>query len=253
MPRSAHKLFHQPQIFTSFSNLIAAQSTRHGGVSPAPYQSLNLGLFTNDESSNVQENRRRFFSSLDVEEYQVAGSFQVHQDQVKVVEVPGQWDGFDALITRQKEVFLTVTIADCVPVLLYDPVQQAVAAIHAGWRGTVAQVVVKTLREMERQYQTKPANCLAFIGTCIDGDHYEVGLEVAEHFSALQKKWRPDRQKFYVDLKKANLDQLQSQGVQPKNIETSPYCTVADNDTFFSHRKEKGTTGRMLAVIGMKK
>lgn len=252
MPVSELHLYHKPKILEPFPTLIAAQSTRLGGISLSPYQSLNLGLFTKDNPENISENRKRFFSSLQICEEQTAGSYQVHQNQVKMVERSGQIEGYDALVTNKKALYLTVTIADCVPVLIYDPAQQAVAAVHAGWRGTVAQILPLTLKTMADHYGTKAEDCLAFIGTCIDGNSYEVGLEVANHFSVDQKRWDETRQKFFVDLKKANQDQLLSNGVQSKNIEISPFSTVLNNETFFSHRFEKGTTGRMLAVIGMK-
>jgi YfiH family protein len=245
-------LYQRTKIFQPFKDVVAAQSTRNGGISPKPYQSLNLGLFTNDNRTNVAENRRRFFSSLQIREEQVVSSYQVHGDQVKVVKAPGQLEGFDALITNKRGLYLTVTIADCVPVLVYDPAQQVVAAVHAGWRGTAAQIIAATLKTMEGRYGTAAKDCLAFIGTCIDECSYEVGEEVAECFSYQQKRWDENRHKFFVDLKKANQDQLLTWGVPPENIEISPFSTVLNNDSFFSHRHEKGTTGRMLAVIGMK-
>lgn len=244
--------FKTPTIFQNFDHLVAAQSTRLGGVSPSPYASLNLGLFTQDKVANVQENRRRFFTALGISESQTAGSYQVHKDKVKVIEAPTMLEGYDALVTNKPDVYLTITIADCVPVLIYDPVQQVVAAAHAGWKGTVAQIAQKTIQTMTRQFGSLPINCKAFIGICIEGAHYEVGTEVANHFPASQKNWHEERQKYYVDLKKANQDQLRAAGVLAEHIEVSSYSTVANNDTFFSHRYEKGTTGRMLAVIGMK-
>lgn len=245
-------LYQLPNVFRNFTSLVAAQSTRKGGVSQAPYKSLNLGLFTEDDDINVAKNRQRFFSNLGISEEQTVGSYQVHQNNVKVVEKAGQWTGFDALITNKKSVFLTITIADCVPILIFDPVQKAVGAVHAGWRGTIAQVLTNAIRQMEKHYKTKTEDCLAFIGTCIDGANYEVGPEVARHFPAGQKNWNESRGKFFVDLKKANQEQLLSLGFPPEHIEVSPYSTVTHNDHFFSHRFENGITGRMLAVIGLK-
>ena len=252
VPKLKNALFQKTEIFQKFDHLIAAQSTRHGGVSKFPFHSLNLGLFTQDDAQHVSQNRQRFFSALGIDESQTVGSYQVHGNEVMVVETPGQLEGYDALVTNKPGVFLTVTIADCVPILVYDPVQQVVAAIHAGWRGTVAKIVFKTLTTMEDQFGTCSEDCHAFIGTCIDGSSYEVGMEVAIHFPDSQKEWHEDRQKYFVDLKKANQEQLLSKGVSPRQIEASPYSTVLHNDTFFSHRHEKGQTGRMLAVIGMK-
>lgn len=252
MPLNKSDLYQQPKIFAPYNALILAQSTRKGGISQAPYHSLNLGLYTNDKNEYVAENRHRFFSSLQIQAKQIAESYQVHGNLVKVIQEPGQLEGFDALITNKKNIFLTVTIADCVPILVFDPQREVVAAVHAGWRGTAANILSLTLTAMTQHYDTKAKDCLAFIGTCIDGTCYEVGLEVAAHFSNEQKRWDKIRNKYFVDLKKANRDQLLAAGLLPEKIEVSPFSTVENNDTFFSHRLENGTTGRMLAVIGMK-
>ena len=251
-PKPPDSFFQKIEIFQKHNHLIAAQSTRKGGVSVSPFESLNLGLFTEDSPQKVSENRLRFFSALGIKEAQTVSSYQVHGDNIKVADQPAQLEGYDALVTNKAGIFLTITIADCVPILIYDPVRQVVGAVHAGWRGTVAGIVAKTLQVMQAEYETLARDCQAFIGTCIDGNSYEVGLEVADHFSPNQKYWNEERQKFFVDLKRANKDQLLSQGVLPEQIEISPYSTVEHNDTFFSHRHEKGKTGRMLAVIGMK-
>lgn len=241
-----------PNIFSPFARVVAAQSTRHGGVSTFPYQSLNLGLHTADDPKRVIANRSIFFTGLGISEEEIAGSFQTHQDQIKIVDQAGQLEGFDALISNTPGLFVAVTIADCVPILVYDAEHQVVAAVHAGWRGTVARIVYKTLNQMKAAYMSKGENCFAFIGSCISLRCFEVGEEVATQFSDQLKVWDEDRKKFRVDLKMANKVQLLESGIPEYQIEVSPYCTFHDNDRFFSHRKEKGTTGRMLAVIGIK-
>lgn len=250
--QQAAELFRSPSIFKHFPQLVAAQSTRRGGVSPHPYASLNLGLFTDDDIENVRENRRRFFSALEVEPGAVAHSYQVHEDQILVVERPGAYRGYDALITNRSGIFCCVTVADCTPILVYDPKNEAVAAIHAGWRGTALQIVRKTLDKMRETFGAQAADCQAYIGTCIAECSYEVGVEVADHFDPGHKRFDAERNKFYVDLKAANKTQLLAAGLPEKNIEVSPHCTFLQNDRYFSHRKEMGTTGRMLAGIGVR-
>lgn len=232
-----------------------AQSTRHGGVSPAPWTSLNLGLHTDDDPARVQENRRRFFAALDVDPSWVAGGHQVHGAEVCVVDRPGQYEGYDAFVTDRRGIFLSVTVADCVPVLLYDARTGAVGAAHAGWRGTVAGVVRAALDAMQRHFATCPRDVRAWIGAAIGFDHFEVGEEVARHFAARQgelllKKPGARPGKWYVDLKAANRLQLEEAGVPAAQIELAPWCTVTHNADFFSYRKEGGRTGRMLAVVG---
>lgn len=245
--------FRKPLIFSPFPNVIAAESTRHGGVSSPPYHSLNLGIFTDDSKADIAENRKRFFNLLQISQEKVAWSFQCHGDKILKVDHPVHADGYDALITNQPDIYLSVTIADCTPVLIYDPSSQSLAAIHAGWKGSVAGIVRKTIQAMIHHYQAKPENCHAFIGTCIDGRSYEVGWEVADLFPSAHKIWNKDRGKFTVDLKVANKTQLLEMGIPDSQIEISPFSTYIDNEDFFSHRKEKGITGRMLAIIGQRK
>lgn len=245
--------FQKPQIFKNFPNIVAAQSMRHGGISPSPFESLNLGLYTEDAFKNVRENRKRFFAQLGFNEGQVVGSFQKHEDWILTADEAKQYKGYDAIISQEKDLLLSITIADCVPVLIYDSKTESVAAIHAGWKGTVAGIVRKTLEKMDRKFGTRGADCFAFVGTCIDECSFEVGDWVAKKFDSKFKAWNEERQKFFVDLKKANNLQLLNFGIPETQIEVSPYSTVLNNEDFFSHRKEKGMTGRMLGVIGMKK
>lgn len=239
-------------VLDRYSSLVAAQSTRHGGVSSPPYNSLNLGLYTADSTELVRENRRRFFQQLGLDPAQVAGARQVHGDAILRVEEPGEYEGYDALITDQPGIALTVTIADCCPVLLYDPERRVIGAVHAGWRGTVAGIAGKAIQYLTVHFGADPMDIQAYVGACIDRSSYEVDADVADHFAQAYKLWDPDRRKFYLDLKKANRDQLLAQGIQGEHIGLSPWCTVRNNEHFFSHRHEGGKTGRGLAVIAMK-
>jgi len=245
-------MYRIPEIFLKFSNLIAAESTRHGGVSPAPYFSLNLGGSTLDSVENVTINNNRFFEALDVEPEQIAKSHQVHSSEILKVTAGGRFEGFDALITNVKNIQLAVTIADCTPILIYDPVNQTIAAVHAGWRGTVQNIVLKTAKALQIEYGSDPGDCIAYVGTCIDECSFQVGEEVAVNFDSAYKRWDSSLQKFFVDLKQANKDQLLLAGLKSENIGISPYSTVLNNDDYFSYRNEKGLTGRMLATIGIR-
>ncbi|ODS81290.1 MAG: hypothetical protein ABS46_11880 [Cytophagaceae bacterium SCN 52-12] len=242
----------RPVIAEKFPGLTMAQSTRYGGISEGLYASLNLGLSTGDEREAVEENRRRFWSALGTSEAHTAGGYQVHGSEIKVVDKPGYYDGHDAFVTDQPDLFLDVTVADCVPVLIFDPVKKAIAAIHAGWRGTVEQITGKTVALLQKAYGTNPADCIAYIGTCIGFDSFEVSAEVAREFAPELQKEAGSPGKHLVDLKEANRRQLLQAGMTDEFIEVSPFCTVADHHRFFSFRKEGGVTGRMLAVIGMR-
>jgi YfiH family protein len=242
---------YRPAIFDKIQNTIAAESTRHGGVSPFPYHSLNAGYYTDDDPRNIRENRDRLFATLGISESQVASSHQVHGDQILLAEAPGCYEGYDALMTNCPGVFVAVTIADCTPILVCDPVNRAVAAIHAGWKGTAARIVEKTVEAMSHHFSTAPGDCLAYVGTCIDECSYEVGEEVGKQFDTPFARFDRASGKYCVDLKAANAAQLEGAGILRENIEISPFSTVLHNEDYFSHRKEKGVTGRMTAVIGL--
>ena len=245
-------LLRRPAIFGRFPGLSAGESTRHGGVSAPPFASLNLGKSTDDNLEHVAENRRRFCNTLGFDPNQMAFSYQVHGDQVRLVTEAGGADGYDALITQVPGVLLAVSIADCTPILIVDPVTKGIAAIHAGWRGTEAQIARKTMEAMQAAFGTRPETCWDYVGTCIDECSFEVGQDVADHFDAAFKQYNADTDRFLVDLKKANCAQLQFCGIPAAQIETSAYSTVLHVEDYFSHRKEKGQTGRMLCAIGWK-
>ncbi len=244
-------LYYKPALFSRFPRLIAAESTRHGGVSPAPFASLNLGINTTDDAANVDENRRRFFMSIGAATDQFASSHQTHGTEIYRATEAGRFDGYDALISNTPGLLIGVTVADCVPILVYDQQQQAVAAIHAGWRGTVGRIVTKTLVAMQQQFGTQAEQCYAYVGTCIDDCAFEVGPEVADQFDPAFKRAVVASNKSVVDLKAANTHLLTEFGIPTTQIAISPYSTVINNDTYFSYRAEKGQTGRMLAVIGL--
>lgn len=241
----------KPAVFEPMKAVVAGQSTRHGGVSVFPWHTLNLGKSTDDNPEHVAENRRRFCAALGFTPAQLAWSRQVHGDQIRVATAPGGAEGFDALVSNVPGILLAVSVADCVPILVFDPINQAVAAIHAGWRGTVSNIVGKTLEKMSELYGTRGADCLAYIGACIDECSFEVGDEVAEAFDSPFKRFDVQREKYFVDLKKANAAQCSAFGIPENQLEVSPFSTVLHNEHFFSHRKEKGVTGRMMAAIGL--
>ena len=236
----------KPAIFQSIPGLVAGVSTRHGGLSESPYSSLNLGIHTDDSPDIVEKNLALFCEDIGVSPSDLARSYQVHGDKIWVTGRPGYQTGFDAMVSVQAGVFAGVSIADCTPILLADPVAGICAAIHAGWKGTVAGIVEKTAKRMIENRGSNPANILAYIGPCIGLANFEVGDEVAAQFAA-EYKTRVNN-KWHVDLKAANAAQLEKLGIT--QIEIDPACTVENNADYFSHRKEKGFTGRMIALIG---
>jgi polyphenol oxidase len=241
-----HNRVIRPDIFSHIPQLVAGISTRHGGVSSQAYQSLNLGIHTDDDPLAIEANLKLFCADLGIAPEALALSYQVHGSAIWHARIPGYETGFDAVLASEQGIFAGVGIADCCPILLADPVRQTAAAIHAGWKGTVAQIVSKTASALIAQ-GSNPADMMAYIGPCISLAHFEVGDEVAEQFEHKEKHGA----RWHVDLKATNAAQLQALGIT--QIEISDYCTVANNDVFYSHRKEKGITGRMLAVIGFQR
>lgn len=246
------KSYFSSKFEQDFPQLIMRESRRNGGVSSFPYESLNLGLNTQDDIECVNKNRQIFFDLLNITSDQVVGSLQVHDDVILEATASGYFSGYDAFVTNQKDLFLTIGIADCTPILIFDPITSSIGAAHAGWKGTAKSIAAKTLLKMKELYGTKPKDCFAFIGTCIDTANFEAGEEVAEKFDKPFVHYFPNSNRPYIDLKSANLHQLLELGIPKENIEISEFSTVLDNEHYFSYRKENGQTGRMLAVIGIK-
>ncbi|HYM20229.1 MAG TPA: peptidoglycan editing factor PgeF [Candidatus Kapabacteria bacterium] len=239
-----------PEIFRCFPEIIAAQSTREGGVSPMPL-GLNLSNHVGDDPANVAENRKRFYAEIGVPaDAQFVYQNQIHSGNVNVVQGgEGVVPNSDALVTSEQNTFLVVSIADCTPILLYDPVAKIVAAVHAGWRGTEQLVTVNAVRAMAA-LGARPERIYAFIGASASGEHYEVGAEVATLFEKNHYTELPNG-KCLLDIKKANRDQLLIAGLPLGQIEINPRCTITD-DALHSYRRDGKRSGRMFAVIGKK-
>lgn len=238
----------QPEIFKKFSGLIFGFSTKTGGVSPAPLN-LNLSYSTDDDQKNVKSNRKLFFDKLGISEECVTFQRQIHSSEIKYSGSPDFIDGCDAIYTDKKNNFLSVSTADCIPVFVYSPDKKIVAGIHAGWKGTSAQIVFKTIEKIKHDFSLQSKSLFAYIGPGICCEHYEVGLEVAELFDENEKKQKGN--KYLLDLKKANFNQLIKSGLKEYNIEVSELCTYCNPDLFHSYRREGEKSGRMLGVIGM--
>jgi polyphenol oxidase len=237
-------------------------STRLGGVSPFPAGDLNLAGFDEDSSDNIYENRRRFLNAFDGD-YQLTTAWQVHGDHIKTVrsadDVAETDSKFDALVSGLPGILIGVKTADCVPVLIGDPVNKAFAAVHAGWRGTVQSIVIKAVEKMKAEFGSDRGDLICAIGPAATCANYEIGQDVIDAFSesfediaGLFKHTRDGHA--LIDLHLANREQLIKTGVRDENIYTAPFCTMDRPDLFFSYRLEKkkyGKTGRLLSVIGL--
>ena len=240
-----------------------AFSTRLGGVSPLPENALSLGNLSQDERANVLENRRRLQAALDVADWRLVTAKQIHSPDVRSVrdtaDAAGEPTTCDALTANLPATLLAVQTADCLPILLGDAATGAFAAVHAGWRGTLAGIVARTVERMQQAYGTRPADLIAALGPAISSPAFEVGPEVLDAFRrefAYADELIADLQpsgKGHLDIAGANVRQLLDAGLAPDRIHDCGLCTWFRNDLFFSYRRERGAekpTGRLMGVIG---
>jgi YfiH family protein len=210
---------------------------------------LNLSFNVGDKKENVEENRNRFFGALGIDSHRVALPRQKHTSTVRLATQPGVYEECDALVTNTPGIYLSVSIADCAPVLLFDPKRQAVGCVHAGWRGTERQIVSAAVARMISEFSSVPENILAFVGPCAGPCCYEVGEDVAGLFD---KDFRSSRNgRMYLDIKKAVAAQLRSAGITDSHFEVLGDCTICGSEFYHSFRRDRDKSGRMAAVIGM--
>ncbi|NOS85736.1 MAG: peptidoglycan editing factor PgeF [Ignavibacteria bacterium] len=237
------------KILSSHIELTHGISTRF--VDEPPYYN-NLSKHVGDEPETISKNRARFFGSLGIAEASLVHANQVHSDGVSIVTKPGLYPNTDALITSQKGLNLVISIADCMPVMIYDKTNGVIANIHSGWRGTQKNIVGKTISIMKTDLHSKPAELIVFMGPAISKPNFEVDKDVAEMFPAEYVSQKPKSEsKFIVDTGRVVYESLLLAGVPANNIEQYPECTF-DNAHLHSYRRDKSGSGRMFAVLGMK-
>lgn len=224
---------------------------QHSGI--GHFFSTKNGDFTNlDELDDVFNLKKSFL---------VIGK-QTHSDEIEIITSANKskdFVGVDAYITNEKGICIAVKTADCTPVLLFDPVQKVVAAIHSGWRGTVQNITGKTISKISEEFQVQPKNIIAAIGPCIGHRNYEVGEEVAIQFRELFScnpaiifEANASHLKPKISVRNAIQQQLLNSGVQPENIEVSEECTFDNGADFHSARREGAKTGRLINGIWLK-
>jgi YfiH family protein len=238
-------------IFRSFAELLCVVSTRQGGFSQGGYTGLNLGKHTGDQLSLVRKNRDHFFGRLGLTEQQVALGEQVHSARVRQVSRAGVYAQTDALITREKNLFLAVLIADCFPVFLFDPFSATVAVIHAGWRGTQAGIIENALVKLKSELNIPAGRIIAAIGPGLQRECFEVRKDVYGLFAQRYLSVHPEPDKKYLDLRQVIVDILLQQGISGEKIEWSAGCTFCSAEKYYSFRREEKNSGRMMGIIGI--
>lgn len=258
--------------FGKFSNfperlVTHAISSRLGGLSQAPFDQMNLAMHNGDAIEVVKKNRALFCEAIHLDPCKLVTAEQVHSDHVLLVdesyagkgatEYIDAIKGTDALITNCVNLPLMLFFADCVPVLIVDPVHRAIGICHAGWKGTVHKIAQKTVLAMQRNFGTQSQDCFVGIGPSIGPCCYEVSQEVVEQFSMAfaenrNKIFKPFADKWKLDLWAANQLQLKEIGVCADKIEVPHICTACNAKLFFSYRADCTKTGRIAAVLSLK-
>ena len=224
----------RPDVFAPFPNLVAGFTTR---------------AFTEAEPGSIGPARQRLADRFGFQA--VASVGQVHGADVALVHEGGQVAAHDGLVTDETGLLLTVISADCALVLLADPESGVVGACHSGWRGTVANIVIRTVEKME-EVGAQAHRLHAYLSPCIGVEAFEVGEEVAEAFGSEAVVHRPHWERPHIDLKAAVATQLRESGVSEAQTEIDTACTATDRGRFYSYRAESGTAGRMVGFIGRK-
>jgi YfiH family protein len=240
--------------------LAAGFTTRNGGVSRPPYNSLNLAYHTEDARYNVEGNRSTLTRAFDLQPHQLLTVNQVHGNDILVVDHPN-YDlchfltvECDAVVTNQTDIMIGVLVADCFPVLLFDPDRRAAAVVHAGWRGAAAGILKKAVDSMENVFECRPARIFAAVGPGIGAHNYIVDRPVRDAFRRGSGNWQQiaeevDLGQWRLDLRKSCLLQLQDAGLSESNIDAAEECTCCHREMFFSYRRDKGQTGRQMGFV----
>ncbi|MBW1859979.1 MAG: peptidoglycan editing factor PgeF [Deltaproteobacteria bacterium] len=240
-------------------------STRVGGHSSSPYDSLNLSFNVGDTPENVRKNRERLVEAIGIPLNCVTTAKQIHDAHVKVVskglrgrgsvDYDGAINGTDAMVTNVPNTCLVILLADCVPLLFYDPLKEVIGVAHAGWKGTLGFIAQATIKTLLEHFGSSTQDIFVGIGPSVGPCCYQVGQEVVSQieqvFGTKQHLVinRSADGKGYLDLWEANLKQLLDAGIPEENIETARTCTCHHPNVFFSYRHEKGKTGRFGAGI----
>ncbi|MCF7801523.1 MAG: peptidoglycan editing factor PgeF [Candidatus Marinimicrobia bacterium] len=240
--------FVQPRNLPKPDDVLVGMTTRNGGVSRGYFQSLNMGFSVNDNAEHVRTNRNLIWESLKISETRLAKPEQVHSDHLALVQAAGTFPATDALITHEPNIFLTIQTADCLPILIWTGDGEWLAAIHSGWGGTEQGLPAEVIAFLLSGSGYAPDEFFVWIGPGLGVCHFEVGAEFESKFDPQFLEHRNGER--YFNNVAAVKAQISGQGIPAENLEVVDECTYCESEKYFSHRRDKGVTGRMLAVIG---
>jgi YfiH family protein len=236
------------KIFSQYDKIIHGISVR---IPNEPPHFNNLSRNAAQHQREAINNQNRFYSQLGINPNRIAAANQIHSSNITVVDNPGIYKNTDAFITNKPNLFLTISVADCAAVMIYDPVSKSVANIHSGWRGTLNNITGKTISEMNKYFGSNPNDFIVYISPSISKNNFEVNQDVADLFPNLYKEKKLNSNgKYLIDLKKMIYVSLINEGVLKDNIEISDFCTF-ESPFLHSYRRDKAQSGRMFAVIGL--
>ncbi|MCL2377387.1 MAG: peptidoglycan editing factor PgeF [Defluviitaleaceae bacterium] len=253
-------------VYYTFENLDALGIVRHGfstrigGVSRGPFEAMNLGFGTADDRENIKENYRLFCDAVGFSPENIVMSGQTHTTNIHNVNDASEsgLKDIDGLVTDKADIVLVTYYADCVPLLLCDPVKKVIANCHAGWRGTAHNMAGKAVEKMMTDYGCSPRDIVVGIGPSISCKNFEVGPEVAEEFKNLlpfsvdfMYNSKYVENKFHIDLWGINRQSFIGAGLRESNIETAGMCTFDEEALFYSHRRSGGQRGSLAAFIAI--
>lgn len=238
----------------------AGFTNRNGGVSRAPYNSLNLGFNTSDHRSNVEANRSTVTRAFGIQPHMLLTVQQTHGSDILILNDPNydlshfQTVECDAIITNQPGIMLGILVADCYPVLLFAPEQQVAAVVHVGWRGAAAGILPKAITAMSNEFGIRPEQLFAAVGPGIGAHRYEVDRAVRDAFRAGTDNWsriavETELGKWQLDLRLSCQLQLQSAGLVDQRIEIAEQDTCCHRELYYSYRRDHGETGRQMGFV----
>jgi hypothetical protein len=243
---------------SKFENVIHFSTTRIGGVSSGRLFSLNIGYTVNDNPKNVSRNLEHLAESIGFEKKQMVSPKQTHSSNIGIVNTEHDiFPDTDALITNIPNLCIFIRTADCVPILLFDPVKKVIAAIHSGWKGTIQKISKHTINSMRKEFGTEPKNIIVGIGPSIGPEVYEVGSEVLEMFNNSFGKNQfvnpiEGSNKGFLNLWEVNKQILIETGIPDNQIEVAETCTYSNSELFYSARRDGVKTGRLATGIILK-
>jgi len=239
----------KPLIFEQFPEIIFGFSTKIGLERKKPYY-FNLSKSVDDDENIVEENRKSFFSSLNIKSENIIYQKQIHSNKVTYVSKAGYFGERDALITDKPNLALTISTADCTPVFIYDKENKIIAGVHSGWRGTEKKILLETINKLKSDFNSQPENLYVYIAPSISQEKYEVGPEVAEKFE--DKYLLSINGKIYLNVAGVNYDILINFGLPKSNIQYSQLCSFKMKNLLHSYRRDGLYSGRSLGVIALK-